>query len=91
MTGFELHLQHEELPLPRNRDKVIMVTMMEVCMDFDQLKLMARVRVCLNAIFLSDITTADGTCIEGHALDENTEYVRTFSYNFPRESPTKED
>ena len=62
---------------------------MEVCDDLDQLKPMAKVRGCFNAIFLSDITTPDGKFIEQHTLSEKTEYVRRPSYKFPRESPTK--
>ena len=62
-----------------------------MCDDLDQLTSVARVRGFLNAIFLSDITTADGKLIGQHALSENTEYVRRPSYKFPRESPTKED
>ena len=72
MTGFELHLQHEEIHFTRNQDKVIMVMMMEVCNDLDQLTLMTREIVFLNATFVSYITTADGKRIEEHALSENT-------------------
>ena len=62
---------------------------MEVCDDLDQRKHMVKVREGFNAIFLSDITTADGKLIGQHALSENTEYVMRPSYKFPRESPTK--
>ena len=51
VTGFELHLQHEETPIPRDRDKIIMVMMTEVCNDLDQLKSMTRVRGFLNVLF----------------------------------------
>ena len=91
VTGFEVHLNYETMELPRERDMIIMVWIMNMCDDLDKLMAATRVRGFLNAIFLSDIVTADGKFIEEHALSEIEEYKRRSCYNFPREHPTKQD
>ena len=53
---------------------IIMVWIMSACDDMDKVMAAARVRGFLNAIFLSDIVTADGKFIEEHALSETEEY-----------------
>ena len=64
---------------------------MEMRNNLDWLKLIAGVGGILNAIFLSDTTTMDGNFVKEHALSENSECLRRSTYNFTRESPTKED
>ena len=85
VTGFEVHLSYETMELPRERDMIIMVWIMSACDDMDKLMAVARVRGFLNAIFLSDIVTADGKFIEEHALSElkNTQgdHVTIFQEN----------
>ena len=70
---------------------IIMEWIMSACDDMDKVMAATRVRGFLNAIFLSDIVTADGKFIEEHALSEIEEYKRRSCYNFPREHPTKQD
>ena len=50
--GIWIHLQHEEIPFPRDRYKVIIIMMMKVWDNLDQLVSIARVRGFLNAIFI---------------------------------------
>ena len=56
----------------------------------EQLKALARVRGFLDAIFLSDIVTADGRYIEQFAIQQGPYRTRS-QFIFPKEYPNKKD
>ena len=90
--GFELHLEYETIPFPRRGDFLIMDRLRELTRnDQEQLKALARVRGSLNAIFFSDLVTADGKYLEQFAVDPRTEWVPRSKYIFPREEPSDKD
>ena len=71
VTGFELHLEYDEIPFPRAGDILIMDKLRELTgNDRDQLKALARVRGSLSAMFLSDLVTTDGKYLEQFAVDQ---------------------
>ena len=90
MSGFELHLRYDEIPIPRKRDRVIMELAMELKNDKKLLKAIARVRGFLNGIFLSDIVTADGKFIEQFAQIKSEKLNRS-KFIFPCECPSDND
>jgi hypothetical protein len=53
-----------DIALPRKQDKAIMEIIMSQDLDPEEIKRINRCRVFLKAIFLSDITTADGKYLE---------------------------
>ena len=52
MSGFELHLRYDEMPIPRVRDRVVIELAIEMIKDKEMLKAIARVRDFLDVIFL---------------------------------------
>ena len=58
--------------------------------DVNVLKSLSRVREHLNALFLPDITTADGRFVEQFAV-ERGEFVKRSKFAFPEEQPTTDD
>ena len=90
MCGFELHLRYDELPFPQRRDRLIMELAMEMIKDKERLEAIARVRGFLNAIFLSDIVTADGKFLEQFACNKSEHHVRS-KFVFPKECPSDND
>ena len=92
MTGFELHLEYEEIPLPRERDFVLMDKFRELTQgDKSHMMALSRVRVSLGAVFFSDVVTADGKYVEQHATEMGENEIVRSSYHFPREEPSKKD
>ena len=70
VTGFQVHLKYNELPLPRRGDVVVMeYATMSMGLDKEDLLSMTRVKGKLSVIFLSDMTTADGKHLEQFAID----------------------
>ena len=59
--------------------------------DKDQLKALARVRGSLNAMFLSDLVTADGKYLEQFAIDREVSWIGRSNYDFPIEQPSDKD
>ena len=66
VSHFEIHLEHQVIPMTRVRDCVLMEFFVERRYDIDTLKYLSRVRVFLNAMFLLDGVTADGKRLEQH-------------------------
>ena len=92
VCGFELHLEYDTIPFPRVGDRLIMDLAAERLDDRDKVASISRVRGFLQAIFLSDIVTADGKFLEDFALDP--ERVLGFprsTYLFPKECPSPDD
>ena len=70
MRGFELHLEYEEVPLPRERGFVLMNKFREMSLGGeDHMMALSRVRGSLGAMFFLDIVTADGKYIEQHTTE----------------------
>ena len=63
---------------------------MEWTTNEESLKAIARVRGYLNAIFLSDVTTADGRSMEQFACKKGAWLARS-KFVFPREQPSDDD
>ena len=91
MTGFQLHLKYEEIPLPRRGDVVITKFVMEGGLSKEDLLSMSGVKKKLGAIFLSDLVTADGKYLETFACQKEFNERPSSKYRFPREEPTDHD
>ena len=79
-----------DIALPLERDKAIMEIIMSQDLDPKEIKRINRCRVFLKAIFLSDITMADGKYLE-HFVFEPGRTKSCSRYRFPREKPTLQD
>ena len=93
VTGFELYLEHDPIPFPRKGDSLIIDRLRELSGNNpDHLVKLARVRGSLGVIFMSDIVTADGKCVEQFAVDRFlSPGIRRSTYDFPKEMPTESD
>ena len=69
-SGFYFHLEYEKMPDPRAGDKVVADIFQEYSSDKELLASLQRMRGSMNVIFLSDMLTADGRCIESEMVDE---------------------
>jgi hypothetical protein len=83
-------MKFEEIPFPREKDILVMELIMERILSATAIQSLNRCRCYLSALFLSDITTADGKYLEQLAMIpcENGTKSR---YKFPREAPTQAD
>ena len=86
VTGFQLHLKYEEIPLPRRGDVVIVEFAMEGGLSKEDLLSMSRVKGKLGAIFLSDLVTADGKHMETFVCQREANERPSSKYRFPREN-----
>ena len=59
--------------------------------DEGHMRSLGRVRGSLEAIFISDLVTADGKYIEQHVIEAGRKMVQRSSYCFPKEEPNKKD
>ena len=91
VTGFQVHLKYNELPLPRRGDVVVMEYAMSMGLDKEDFLSMSRVKGKVGVIFLSDMTTADGNHLEAFALDPKEQDESQSKFTFPREAPTDHD
>ena len=91
VPGFQLYLNQDKLPDPRQSDVVIMELAMETGLEKEDLMSMSRVKGKLGVIFLSDITTADGKYLEDVACNPQESSWSRAKFNFPREKPTEQD
>ncbi len=55
-----LHMDFTTIPLPRERDQVLMEIFFAEDLSPDTIRSLGRCRGTLEVIFLSDVTTADG-------------------------------
>ena len=89
---FKLHVKYPSLEPPREGDSPIMEFFFRAGYKGKRLLQLNRCRVVLKAIFVSDLTSADGRCFL--AADPNRYQVtplRSPHYQFPREQPAAED
>jgi hypothetical protein len=88
--NIQLHMRYHCLPLPRERDQVIMEIILDGGFSTEEIKSLSRCRGMLQCIFLSDLVTADGRFLESFVFDPGP-FQRWSIYCFPPECPTKGD
>jgi len=86
----ELYMKFEEIPLPREKDRLVMEIINERISSEAATRSLNRCRCYLSALFLSDITTADGKYLEQLAMTPSENGTKS-RYKFPREVPTQAD
>jgi hypothetical protein len=89
---FEITLQMKfpTIAPPQESNKVIMDIVFEHHLNTIKVARLNRCRVSLQAIFLSDITTADGKYLEDFVFNPGGK-TRQSRYSFPREKPSRQD
>ncbi len=85
-----LHMSFPTLPSPRKQDQVIMEIFLAKDLSPATTSSLSRCRGFLEAIFLSDIMTADGCYLE-HFVFEPEKITSRSKYTFPREKPSRKD
>ena len=85
-----LFLEYNSIALPRRHDTTIMSFLDQYMPTTKIIMSINRCRCYLNLLFLSDIATADGKCIDQDLLSRDAT-PRTSSYSFPPEFPTRDD
>ena len=95
--GITLLLEYTSIPKPRENDNTIMSAMVTMGYRGKELKSINRVRIAQEALFVSDITTANGKYIEAHlqswwveSLEGDMGEHRS-KLQFSREDPTAAD
>ena len=87
----ELVLSYNKIPLPRERDcEIVKIILLHEKSAEIQLSL-NRVRMKLQAIFLSCITTFGGNQISNENLYPQEDESPTSTYQFPKQAPTPTD
>lgn len=87
-----LHVRYPNLQPPREGDSTIVNFLSQAGYNGKQLRQLNRCRLYFKAIFLSDLTSANGRCFL--AADPETYgsgALRSSPYVFPREEPTADD
>jgi hypothetical protein len=92
LQHFDIHLDmaFPSIPLPWGRDQVIMEIFHTKGLGPETIRGLGRCREALKAIFLSDITTADGRYLENFVFNPGDTPMGS-TFKFPWESPTKGD
>ena len=67
--NIQLHMKYHCLPLPRERDQVIMEIILDGGFSTEEIKSLSRCRGMLQCIFLSDLVTANGRFLESFVFD----------------------
>ena len=90
--GFTLDMDAEEIPLPRANDRLLSALFVEREREGGVLRGLQRCRICWNALFLSDLTSANGRQIERRFLSPpSTDDRHLSSLRFGQERPTTAD
>jgi hypothetical protein len=89
--NFELHLNYQTLPLPRESDIKITEILVGQWVRGKAMASLNRCRLAHKAIFLPCISTADGTHIDRQYLAIATKQGRTSLFLFPREEPINDN
>jgi hypothetical protein len=85
-----LHMSFPVIPLPREQDQVIMEIIFVQDSNPVRIASLNRCQGYLQALFLSDIATADRKYLKHFVFDPGRK-VRQSCYTFPREQPTRYD
>jgi hypothetical protein len=78
------------IPLPQERDQVIMEIFQAESLSPETINGLGRCREALKAIFLSDITTADGQYLKNFVFDPGGTKTKS-KFKFPCKNPTTND
>jgi hypothetical protein len=85
-----LYMKFPTIVAPRENDRMIMDIILAHPLDLLEVTRLNRCRVFLQAIFLSDITTADGKYLENFVFDPGGATTQS-RYSFPQERPSRQD
>ena len=88
--NIKLQMKYDKIPIPREHDQIIMQIIHATGMSKAAERSMNRCRVHLGAIFLSDITTADGRYLEQSTFNIKQNGVNS-KFKFPKENPSHSD
>ena len=88
--NIKLHMKYDPIPIPREQDLAIMQIIHATGMSKSAEKSMNRCRVHIGAIFLSDLSSADGKYLEQFTFNIKQNGVNS-RYKFPREIPSQAD
>ena len=89
--GFTVHLDYPIIPLPRERDALIVDLFLAAGCLGAELRSLNRVRIKLQMLFLSDIVAANGRQLNQQHLIPTTATLNNSDYDFAREEPTAAD
>ncbi len=85
-----LHMESQTIPLPRERDQVVMEILLRKNLETNTILSLSGCRGALKIIFLSDMTTANGQYLEQFVFNPGSQTSRS-TYKYPQEIPTKGD
>jgi hypothetical protein len=88
--NIHLHMECQPIPLPRERDQVVMELIVRKTLAKNTIQSLSRCQGALEIIFLLDMTTADGRYLE-HLVFNPGGRVSWSKYKFPRDIPAKKD
>jgi hypothetical protein len=83
-------MDFKKIPFPRERDQVIMEIFFAADLSPEAIGSLGRCRGTLEAIFLSDVTKADGRYLKKIVFDPGCENSKS-KYKFPWEKPSNKD
>lgn len=86
----QLEMEYDDIPMPRQGDTTIMQFLHDITLTDTELARVNRCRNYLHLLFLSDITTADGTKLDADMIMGRRIPQRS-KMKFPREEPSKLD
>ncbi len=89
--NFSIYLDYPVQPFPRDQDGEIVELLLDGGQRSKALKGLNRCRLVHKAIYLSCISTVEGTHIDPRFLQPPTGKERLSFFKFPQEQPTKED
>jgi hypothetical protein len=84
---FTVHLFHPEIPLPRERDALMIDLFIAAGHTGEELRGLNRCRIKLQMLFLSDTMTANGKQIHRPHMLTQVEVQSASKYKFPRQEP----
>ena len=90
---YKLHLfiDYEILSYPRENDDTIMRLAIGLGYTVEMLRSINRCRLAICALFLSDITTADGKFLNPMRMQPGVDYSSFSKYKWPKECPSTHD
>jgi hypothetical protein len=88
--NIQLHMSFPTIPNPREQDHAIMDIFFSQDLSLESIQSLNRCRGAMKAIFLSDLSTADGRYQENFVFDPGAA-TAGLKYIFPQEKPTRKD
>ena len=85
------HYQEDDLHMPRDRDKWLMLEFERLGCDKEVLERLNRVRIFMQVLFLSDILGASGKNLDRQYLSKRSLGEKWSRANFPNERPPQRD